>query len=249
MYKKGKNRRVKRNGTKLLLLLVVIAVLLGGFYYFLETYTVKTVIVEGNVHYTKEEIEDMVMKGPLGNNSFCLSRIYDEDKPITDIPFVAAMNVEVVSPDTIKIKVYEKSLAGYVKYLGRNMYFDMDGTVVESSTVTTVGVPEITGLTFDHVILGEPLPVEDMKIFNEILTITKLLTKNELTADSIYFGSGSSVILVFERVRFDLGEKENLDEKMGAVVSLLPSLSGMSGVVDLQKYDGDASYKPIFKPD
>ena len=38
-----------------------------------------------------EEIQDMVMEGPLGDNSFYLSLLY-ADKQITDIPFIASMN-------------------------------------------------------------------------------------------------------------------------------------------------------------
>ena len=111
-----KGRRMKKNnrrGIRLLCMLFVVALVLGGIYYFLLTHTIKTVYVEGNVHYTKEEIQDMVMEGPLGDNSFYLSLLY-ADKQITDIPFIASMSVEVLSPDTVKIKVFEKTLAGYV---------------------------------------------------------------------------------------------------------------------------------------
>lgn len=47
------------------------------------------------------------------------------------------MNVSILAPDTIKITVYEKALAGYVKYLDTYMYFDKDGYVVESSGIRT----------------------------------------------------------------------------------------------------------------
>ena len=56
------------------------------------------------------------MSGPLGNNSLYLSLKY-RDRGIQDVPFVDVMNVSILAPDTIKITVYEKALAGYVKYL------------------------------------------------------------------------------------------------------------------------------------
>jgi cell division protein FtsQ len=116
------------------------------------------------------------MNGRLGDNSLYLSFKY-KNKDITDIPFVDVMNVDILSPDTIKITVYEKALAGYVSYMDNCMYFDKDGYVVESSTIKTAGVPQITGLTFDHVVLGEPLISGNTEIFNEILEVTKLLNK------------------------------------------------------------------------
>ncbi len=228
-------------------MLFVVALALGGIYYFLLTHTIKTVYVEGNVHYTKEEIQDMVMEGPLGDNSFYLSLLY-ADKQITDIPFIASMSVEVLSPDTVKIKVFEKTLAGYVAYLDRYLYFDNDGTVVEISGIKTEGVPQITGLSFEHAVLNKPLPVEDAEVFGKILTITKTLTKYSLSADRIYFNANKEVTLYFEGVKVVFGSDSLLDEKIMQLQSLLPKLEGMSGTLNLQNYDENTSSIP-FKPD
>ena len=98
---------------KVLAILTGIACILGVIYYLASTYTIKNVYVEGNLHYSKEEIKEIVMDGPLGNNSLYLSFKY-RNKGVENIPFVDVMNVEVPSPDTIKIVVYEKALAGYI---------------------------------------------------------------------------------------------------------------------------------------
>lgn len=248
MYKtKIRNKGRTRKRIKLLILLSIIAIMLGAFYYFLTTYTVKNVYVEGNVHYTKEEIEDMVMEGVLSNNSFYLSLKY-KNKAITDIPFIASMNVEVISPDTIWIKVYEKALAGYVENLERYIYFDKDGTVVEISTVKTAGIPRITGLTFDYIVLNEKLPVEDEAIFYKILTVTKTLTKYELSADRIHFDGKQNMTLFFEDVKVAFGSDELLDEKIMLLQTLLPKLTGESGTLNLQNYDENTGSIP-FTPD
>ena len=76
-----------------------------------ERYTVKTITVEGNVHYTNDEIVDMVMKKRLDHNSLYLSLKYRK-KGIEGIPFIEKMNVSILAPDTIKITVYEKAVAG-----------------------------------------------------------------------------------------------------------------------------------------
>ena len=110
----------------------------------IENYTVTTVYVEGNVHYTNEEIIERVMEGRYGDNSLLLSMKY-KDKSIVGVPFVEKMDVSVLDPHTIKIEVYEKAIAGYVEYLERYMYFDKDGIVVESSQEKTAGVPLVTG--------------------------------------------------------------------------------------------------------
>ena len=242
-----RTKKKKRTGMKILVFLAIVAMLLGGIYYVLLTHTIKNVYVEGNLHYTKEEIQDMVMEGALSGNSLYLSFLY-KDKQVTDIPFIAAMDVKVLSPDTVKIIVYEKALAGYVEYLNHYLYFDKDGIVVESSDVKTAGVPQITGLSFDHVVLNEPLPVENTDIFYTILTVTKTLSKYSLSADRIYFNSVGNMTVYFGTVKVILGSDELLDEKIILLQTLLPELTGKSGTLDLQNYDENTSSIP-FKPD
>ena len=109
-------KRGKKAGIKILIALGVIAVFLGGAAFLLDKYNIKTVYVEGNVHYTEEEIKSFVKTGALGNNSLYLSAKY-RNTGVEDIPFVDVMDVTILSPDTIKISVYEKAVIGYVKYL------------------------------------------------------------------------------------------------------------------------------------
>lgn len=244
MYKGRKTRKRKKTGLKILVMLAVVALLLGGLYYFLLTRTVKTVYVEGNVHYTKEEIEAMVMTGPMGNNSLYLSLAY-ADKEIKDIPFIASLKVEVLNPDTIKIKVFEKTLAGYVSYLDRYLYFDNDGIVVEISNIKTEGVPEITGLDFEYAVLGEPLPVADKDIFYKILSMTKTLTKYELSSERIYFGSMDNMVLYFGDIKVEFGGEDLLDEKIMVLQSLIPKLAGQRGTLNLQNYDENTQTIPF----
>ena len=209
--------------------------LLAAYSYVIANYTVTTVYVEGNVHYTNEEIIDMVMEGRYGNNSLLLSIKY-KDKSIVGVPFVEKMDVSVMDPHTIKIEVYEKALAGYVEYLERYMYFDKDGIVVESSLEKTAGVPMVTGLVFDHVVLYEPLPVENSEIFSSILSITQLVNKYSLSIDRIYFGRDGSLMLYFDDVKVALGIGENLDEKIMKLQYMLPELRGKSGTLRMENY-------------
>ena len=212
---------------------------LAGIYYYITTaYKVTTVYVDGNVHYTNEEVMDMVMKGRYGKNSLYLAMKY-KDKGVEGIPFVEKMDVNILTPNTIRISVYEKALAGYVEYLGRYMYFDRDGTVVESSSERTRGIPQVTGLRFDYVVVNEPLPVENDEIFKRILDITQLLNKYELTADKIFFDSSYNLTLFFEEVRVTLGSSSEIDQKIIKLKNILPELEGKSGTLQMENYTED----------
>lgn len=229
------------------IIIIVLGILLGAAVYIVKNYKITTVYVDGNKHYSNEEIRNMVMDGFLGDNSMFLSLKY-KDKSIENVPFVAKMDVEIIDPNTIRINVYEKAVAGYVEYLEKYMYFDKDGVVIEASEERTRGIPQVTGLSFDYVVIKEPLPVENTEIFDAILSITQLVNKYNLSIDKIYFAKDDSVTLYFERIKVALGEPKNLDEKVMKLQYILPEIKGKSGIIRLENYTEDTQ-NISFEPD
>ena len=232
-----------RDRSKIIRRIVIIGLLLlalgGGAVALHSVYTVRTVYVEGNVHYTEDEIMEIVMSGPLGDNSLYLSLKY-RDRGIQDIPFVDVMNVSILAPDTIKITVYEKALAGYVKYLDTYMYFDKDGYVVESSGIRTQGIPQIT---------GEQLPVEDPQVFSRIMDLTKLLNKYSLAADKIYLHSSGDITIYFGQIKVSMGsDNSHIEDKLQLLPDFLEKLQGKSGTLQMENYE-EGKGKFTFKPD
>lgn len=225
------------------LALVCIAALAFVLLYFRVT----KVEVIGNSHYTAEQIEDMVLNGDITDNSLILSAKY-RNKSIEDIPFIESMDVEVRGHDSIRIMVYEKTLAGCVTYLGNYMYFDREGIVVESASIATEGVPEITGLHFEYVQLYEPLPVENGEIFKDILTLTQLLDKYEIHADKIYFDPDMKVTLYFGQARVRLGDDSHIDEKIMQLSVMVPAIRGKNGMLDMSDFDENTK-SLTFEPD
>lgn len=228
-----KTRKV--NG-KTLAILGAALLILCIFLLIMDRYTVKTITVEGNVHYSNDEIVDMVIKNRLDHNSLYLSLKYRK-KGIEGIPFIEKMSVSILAPDTIKITVYEKAVAGYIEYLGKYMYFDKDGIVVETSDKKTMGIPQITGLEFNYVVLHESLPIENTEIFQSILDITQLLTKYEISAEKIYFDKNNQMTLYFENIRVRLGDISNIDDKIIRLKAILPELEGQKGILRMENYE------------
>lgn len=243
--KKQRKRRVRL--IILIAVFVVLAGLSGTGIYIWKNYQITTVYVEGNTHYTDEEIIDYVMGSRFAHNSIVLSWMYKK-KEITSIPFIQAMDIKIVSRDTVKIMVYEKSLAGYVEYLGRYFYFDKDGIVVESASQRTDGIPQVSGLSFDSITLYEPLPVGNDSVFGSVLSITQLLSKYKLAAERIAFSEDYEMTLYFGNVRVILGTSAYIDEKVTRLQHILPNLSGESGVLDMRDYQ-DVSDTVTFQRD
>ena len=238
MWKKEtKTKTVK----KLIVVLAALAVLFILGLSFAGVFRVRQVTVTGNAYYTKEEVVDLLLdEGSLQNTLLVYLRYKYQEHP--EIPFIDDFEVTMDSWQSLKIRVYEKNMVGYVRYLGQDVYFDKDGIVVESSTQELEGIPQISGVTFDSLAIHQPLSVEDPTIFDTILSITKLLTKYDLDPDEIRFGAGGELFLQLGDVKVALGTGENLDEKISRLKQLEGDLKDKSGTLHMENYTDEPTH-------
>ncbi len=217
---------------------VILALLLLVFCIGMKAFHVSTVHVKGNSYYTDDEVRKMLLKGRFAYNSLYLKLKYSGGIK-EDLPFIEKAEIAFDSANEVTITVYEKSIAGCVSYLGRYMYFDKDGIIVESSMEKTEDIPVVLGLKFDRCVMGELLPVSNKEVFKEILSLTQLLNKYSIVCDDIFFSDDSNIILYFGDARASLGTMDNIDEKMIKLQYIVPELKGMSGVLHMENYDGE----------
>ena len=238
MWKKEtKTKTVK----KLIVVLAALAVLFILGLSFAGVFRVRQVTVTGNAYYTKEEVVDLLLdEGSLQNTLLVYLRYKYQEHP--EIPFIDDFEVTMDSWQSLKIRVYEKNMVGYVRYLGQDVYFDKDGIVVESSTQELEGIPQISGVTFDSLAIHQPLSVEDPTIFDTILSITKLLTKYDLDPDEIRFGAGGELFLQLGDVKVAMGTGENLDEKISRLKQLEGDLKDKSGTLHMENYTDETTH-------
>lgn len=238
MWKKEtKTKTVK----KLIVVLAALAVLFILGLSFAGVFRVRQVTVTGNAYYTNEEVVNLLLdEGSLQNTLLVYLRYKYQEHP--EIPFIDDFEVTMDSWQSLKIRVYEKNMVGYVRYLGQDVYFDKDGIVVESSTQELEGIPQISGVTFDSLAIHQPLSVEDPTIFDTILSITKLLTKYDLDPDEIRFGAGGELFLQLGDVKVALGTGENLDEKISRLKQLEGDLKDKSGTLHMENYTDETTH-------
>ena len=214
---------------------IAAAVIFLGIAIFLSL-QIRNITVTGNKKYTSEQIIDMIFKDGWDRNAvFCLYR--DRFKKHEQIPFVEDYKIVFQSPVNVEVIVYEKSVVGYVSYMGSYMYFDKDGIVVESSNGKLDGIPWVTGLQFGHIALHQPLPVEKGKIFHEILTLTQLLSTKEIPVDQIRYDSRGDATLFMGEIKVFLGSNDQMNGKISELKDQLPVLGGLSGTLYLDTYD------------
>lgn len=194
------------------------------------------ITVTGNKKYSDDEIRSLLFKGDWDRNTiYCFYK--DRFQEHKQIPFVEDYKIVFQSPTRVEVIVYEKSVVGYVSYMGSYMYFDKDGIIVESSSEKLEGIPWITGLKFGHIALHQPLPVENEKIFDEILNLTQLLETHEIAVDKIQYDSHGNATLIMGEINVCLGSNDQMSGKISELKDQLPVLTGLSGTLYLDTYD------------
>ena len=203
----------------------------------MNVFTVENVVVEGNELYSSTQIENMVLNDEYSWNSLYVDLKY-RFVDIGEVPFVDTMEVSLDNPHTVHIKVYEKGMLGYlyINSIGQNAYFDKDGFVVETSTEVIDGVPKITGISCEEVVLYEKLQLENSDILRDLLNLTQTLKKYNLLPDEIQYDSNMEPVLYYGTIQVKIGSEDNLSQKVVRLSIILPQLDGLSGTLHLETW-------------
>ena len=234
---KEERRRKKRRKIGLYILLILILLIAAGVFIVMNVFTVENVVVEGNELYSSTQIENMVLNDEYSWNSLYVDLKY-RFVDIGEVPFVDTMEVSLDNPHTVHIKVYEKGMLGYlyINSIGQNAYFDKDGFVVETSTEVIDGVPKITGISCEEVVLYEKLQLENSDILRDLLNLTQTLKKYNLLPDEIQYDSNMEPVLYYGTIPVERGSEDHRSQKVGRFASILPQLDGLSGTLHLETW-------------
>lgn len=234
---KEERRRKKRRKIGLYILLILILLIAAGVFTVMNVFTVENVVVEGNELYSSTQIENMVLNDEYSWNSLYVDLKY-RFVDIGEVPFVDTMEVSLDNPHTVHIKVYEKGMLGYlyINSIGQNAYFDKDGFVVETSTEVIDGVPKITGISCEEVVLYEKLQLENSDILRDLLNLTQTLKKYNLLPDEIQYDSNMEPVLYYGTIQVKIGSEDNLSQKVVRLSIILPQLDGLSGTLHLETW-------------
>ena len=234
---KEERRRKKRRKIGLYILLILILLIAAGVFIVMNVFTVENVVVEGNELYSSTQIENMVLNDEYSWNSLYVDLKY-RFVDIGEVPFVDTMEVSLDNPHTVHIKVYEKGMLGYlyINSIGQNAYFDKDGFVVETSTEVIDGVPKITGISCEEVVLYEKLQLENSDILRDLLNLTQTLKKYNLLPGEIQYDSNMEPVLYYGTIQVKIGSEDNLSQKVVRLSIILPQLDGLSGTLHLETW-------------
>ena len=247
------NLRRKKKKRNILIVLALIVLLVGtGVLLVTQVFTVKKVNVVGNELYTDEQIEEIVLSDEYSWSTlyvYLKYRFIHEEK----LPFVDSMEISLLpeKPHELTVEVYEKGILGYlyISSIDQNAYFDKDGFVVETSQKVIENVPKIEGLTCDSVILYEKLPLANDVALKNLLALTQLLQKYEISANRIKYDEVSGSMNVYSGdITVLVGNADNLAQKILRLQYILPQLEGKKGTLHLENWTSETT-DIIFDPE
>lgn len=226
----------------------IAVILLFGCVLFVSTgFRTTQIEYEGNTTYTDEEMTTYIFGGKYNVNTL-IYYFFTSKKDKVVIPFVQDYEVTVDWPNKLKVKVYEKSIIGYIRYMGYNLYFDKDGIVVDSSKEVLNGVPEVMGLDYTNVVLHSRLNVEDERVFGILLDLVQLCEKYSISVDKVFFDKSNNVVMYVGNIKIMLGDAATITEKIYEVSQMMSQMQGLSGTLHMENFTEDTS-SIIFKKD
>lgn len=225
----------RKQKAKTIMILIILAVL-AGCIIFAVALRISEITYQGNDKCSEEEIESYLFEKDMDRNPFVFmfrSRFLEHP----EIPFVEKYDVKMQSLTRFKITVYEKSIIGYIKYMGECMYFDKDGIVVEVTDTELEGIAHVQGIEFDHIVMNEKIPVKDKNTFDTILDITQLIDNYNISVKYVDINEELEITLYLDKVRVELGKDDSsLSQKITDLYSMISVLEDVEGVLDMKEY-------------
>lgn len=231
--KKGQDGRRRKRRSKIKWGIIGILALTAFIVF--GVFRVQEIVVTGNKNFSATQIEQAILQDGLCQNTLYFMWKYgDKDKAEAALPFLSGVEVKMINPVKVEVKVYEKASVGYVRALGKYVYFDRTGVVIENSQKVHDGVPEVTGLTVDKVELYEPLSTTDAEKLANVIKVADLLDKEDLVPDEIRYSTKDELILIFGKLNVLVGDEDSLEEKISDLKSILPTVEDKNGNLSME---------------
>ncbi len=236
------NKRTKKKMRIAKIITAVTVVLL--LLIFILLFRVRKIQVYGNDHHSSEEISSGIVDDVFMKNTVYMLWKYRDGKVPSGMPYLESLHVQMKSPSKIDVHVTEKKPVAYFDK-GGYVYIDQEGTVLEITDQTYDGVPIITGAAMEEPLLYQKLPAQSSAQLRTILSLTQLLTYQEVAADEIRFSDNMEITIFAGNIEIQLGQDEYLEEKIANLAKILPRLDGQSGTLHLEGFTGRNEQVPF----
>ena len=244
----GRVRTLGRLITLRGVLLSMLALIISAAAVILMTFNFEKSVIYGNTKYSQEQIESFITRGHLGENTFVMALKFHNRK-VRDIPFVDRIDIDIISPSTVRVNIKEKPLDGCIYYKKKNVYFSKEGMIETVSGRDIENVTRINGVVLTHSTEGKQVLAKNQLGLDLSLSLLREMDKYGIHADSIEVDDRSAITAVFGDVRVKLG-KSGFEQKMYKIHQILPDLAGRSGTIYMNLFEKNyADIDVVLTPD
>lgn len=241
-------KRKPRPALKAFLVLCVIAlaalaIMLSPLFY------IKEIEIAGNSKYSNIEIKDAA---GLGQSVASGESIFQKSssgikRNIEALTYVKNASVTKTYPGKISINITERNVRGYVEYqnMGQYLYIDEAGVVLEVKSYFAETLPVIVGLKFSAFSIGKPLEVENAAAFDNVVTLSSLFAKYEMTdVIKVDVSDENDIHLYIGNIDVLFGSISDADEKVRLAKTCINELDeSFRGTLDVK----DPYKDPVFR--
>lgn len=99
-------------------------------------------------------------------------------------------------------------------------------------------LPLVEGLVFSEAVVGYPLPVQFDRVFSSIAVLKSFVDRSGYVPDTVSYTKNGDLIVTYQSAAINLGNGENIEQRVSVMGEALPSFVGLSGTLHLENYDG-----------
>ncbi|MDD3653325.1 MAG: FtsQ-type POTRA domain-containing protein [Desulfotomaculaceae bacterium] len=184
-------------------------------------FEVRQVLVSGNQYLAEEKIRNIADIG-IGLNIFKLNLSTIEEN-LKMIPMIKEVQVTRALPATVQITILERRPLGLLPTSEGFIEVDEEGFCLQKASVSTPGLPVITGVEIDQSTPGEVVKAERLSY---ALTVLSGLPEDALSILSEVHVDLNNQIKVYtmERIQCRLGQATEISEKGIVLVQVLQEI-------------------------
>ena len=121
----------------------------------------------------------------------------------------------------------------YIDYMNSCMLIDKNMTVTGSSQEVPEGLPKITGLSFDQIVMGSKLEPKDKEAAKYAMKLVDCIQKNSLDIAEVYVSVDLSATMYVGNIKILLGQDVSTEEKLHDLRDFYDDVKELSGVLDM----------------
>ena len=219
---------------------VFVLVVLGIIFVMSLVFRVSDIQVDGNVHYTDEEIIRAI-DIEQGDNLFFFNRFAAFARVYSKLPYIENGSVERQLPGKVIITVQETTALAYLELGEEQWTLDRNCKVLgKAAEGETASLIPIVGIAPGTLLIGEQMQTEDedLELVSFLAAVLYQIEERGLYSevDRVNFANPRSPELTYGGGKYTvvLGSRNNLEYKFGMLVSALEKLKpGDVGIIDV----------------